>query len=353
MARPETTLPLETLQSPSSAEINDAIAHTVLIEERSGMTADQVLAAISANTSVSGDQVVVLDFPLCSTVDTENELLAQKELIGYVARNGIKQIDHHASDPRFYRFISTTPLVEQYLKAGGVFSESTVLVLNHTDTDSILSVMIATGIIKMYQQDLIAQAVEAAIAADHTGAANQLADTLNGLEKYRDVTLSVKAALAILYHQAENPIAIAGRRDREQQRALALEAVRLGEFTQVEPRQSGVYVHVSASNEPLRTELLVDALPAASLIITAALSTFPTASGHRPSYVYKLRAGRNWPKGRSITELDLELFGGRWNAGGTLRSKRGLNTPPLLYAGIAADMLFEVMQMGTNQRYMR
>ena len=102
-------------------------------------------------------------------------------------REGILNIDHHSPAPEMARFISSANLAIDYVSQRGVLGPEWAVVINHTDCDSILSSGIMRGIIPPE-----ARFGEAAISADHTGAKNDIADMLQGLEEKRDIEYSLR-----------------------------------------------------------------------------------------------------------------------------------------------------------------
>jgi hypothetical protein len=97
-------------------------------------------------------------------------------------RNGrILNIDHHAPVARMYCPISSTNLAVAHVHALGIARPDDLVVIDHTDCDSILSAGIGSG-----RLDPLDSLASAAIAADHTGAENRVADLLQAIEYRRD-----------------------------------------------------------------------------------------------------------------------------------------------------------------------
>lgn len=221
-----------------------------------------------------------------------------------------------------WRTVSTTPLVCEYVENYGTFGSDVHPVLNHTDTDSVLAVWTAMGLLD-HKDPRFSQA---ALAADHTGAPNDIADLLNGIEDTRDVEFSW---FCLRYHLSNTPLparAKQGLDGRRRDREEALQAAARGEFRELYP---GVYVHERQGRDiqPMRTEFVAYALPHAQVIVTSA----PRIG--IDGYDYKIRIGPQWPAGHSLHELQLPQFSGRWNAGGTMRASVPANLRPEQYAG--------------------
>ncbi len=99
----------------------------------------------------------------------------------------ILNIDHHAPLKEFTKHISSTNLAIAWVKKNGVLNKNYTVVLNHTDCDSVLSSFIIRGIFPPHEIF-----GEAAIAADHTGEENKIADLLQALQYKRDLEFSVR-----------------------------------------------------------------------------------------------------------------------------------------------------------------
>jgi len=182
----------------------------------------------------------------------------------YPSSNGgpeIISIDHHGPDRRMMRRISSTNLALLYVKAWGVLHHT---VITHTDADSIMAAAILTG--RLSTWDGFGEVLgAAAIAADHTGAENALADMLQAIQNQRDVDLSIASIRTLLgkgeaYLQPEVCMALQARRaQREALRTLvAADAFK--------PRGSGVYAAYLEGR--VDGELLPDLLPEATVIVT-------------------------------------------------------------------------------------
>ena len=116
--------------------------------------------------------VVVCDFSVSYATEPANPML------GALTNGNIINIDHHGNDPRLEsRIITSTTQAIEYVNRFGILPDDQHCVINHTDTDSILSSLIVRGIIP--PESIFA---EASIAADHTGAENPIADLLQAIK---------------------------------------------------------------------------------------------------------------------------------------------------------------------------
>lgn len=106
-------------------------------------------------------------------------------------------IDHHADDPRAERAVSSGNLALEWVRQYGVPDpSSSLIVVNHTDCDSIVTSAILSGRVDYAAHG---EALEAAVvAADHTGEALPLAEVLQSLERRLSLRLSWQAMDAAL-----------------------------------------------------------------------------------------------------------------------------------------------------------
>jgi hypothetical protein len=231
----------------------------------------------------------------------------------------IDNVDHHAPVPSMRRAISSANLAIRHVDAFGALEGAGPVVIHHTDCDSVLSSSIVQGILL---PDL--RFGSAAIAADHTGQENAIADLLQSMERYRDLELSL-VALARLMSGEPLPIeAAVALQQRMEERRIAERAVEAGEF-----RWSGSVAYAEIDHS-LDTAFLPPLLPEAKVVMVAR----PTGDEALP-WKIKLRLGLAAPEGASILDIGLTdfdpSFGGRWNAGSNRRAG-GTSIPPEEYA---------------------
>lgn len=225
---------------------------------------------------------------------------------GGFEREDIVNIDHHAPVEEMERIVSSTNLALERVNVVGVASEETEVVLHHTDCDSVLSAGIARGI--LMADDRFGAA---AIAADHTGADDPIADLLQGLQGFRDLRLSLSSLQKLLEgkpltEKAEQALAIR-RREREGARELVLSGKLRNQGGLAWARYDGA----------LDTALLPSLVPDAALIMV-------TRKNRSGRWIMKLRLGLSAIPGSSLHRLGLHEFdpdfGGRWNAGSNRRA---------------------------------
>jgi len=239
-------------------------------------------------------------------------------------REGILNIDHHSPAPEMARFISSANLAIDYVSQRGVLGPEWAVVINHTDCDSILSSGIMRGIIPPE-----ARFGEAAISADHTGAKNDIADMLQGLEEKRDIEYSLRNLELLL-----------GGLPLDKDAKMALEKSRRDRAEAARLTHDGVFeyqagVRLIEPPHPIESRFFPALLPDA----TAILIGFPKP-GDPSKYQVKIRLGLQAPRGLMLNTLDLPQFGSRWNAGSTERHG-GTSVPPAEYAKILAERMEE------------
>lgn len=219
----------------------------------------------------------------------------------------ILNVDHHAPTERMARRISSTNLALAHLAQNGVEDVAGEVVINHTDCDSVLSAALMCGLIVPD-----ARYGAAAIAADHTGEENPIADLLQALDPVRDFGFSLHS-LRMLEDGRElsrTAVEMVGR--RASHRVRAAEFVAGGAF-----HWRGCLAFASL-DERIDSTFLPSLLPDACLILVS----LPMGAGARREM--KLRLGVAAPPGLTLHSLRIEefdpAFGGRWNAGSNRRS---------------------------------
>ncbi len=237
----------------------------------------------------------------------------------------IKVVDHHAPDPRWERFISSGALALDYIKLNEPAHEA---ILNHTDCDSVLSAGIVTGLLPPLPEFGVA-----AIAADHTGEENPIADLLQELQHERNFELSLQCLHALLEGQPLPEVAIRSQQTRLRHRDRAIELADQAEMVND--------VATIITDATIDSVLLVSLLPQAKVIvISLPLHEDPTKSE------VKLRLGMAAPVGTSLQKLNISSFlpgfGCRWNAGS---NRRGGGSPlsPTEAAHLSANRLAQLL----------
>ncbi|MBA3639776.1 MAG: hypothetical protein M3541_17920 [Acidobacteriota bacterium] len=234
------------------------------------------------------------------------------EVPGGYQLNGILNIDHHAPGTRMARVISSANLAIAHVRQCGLPAGQ--IVINHTDCDSILSSGVAAG-----RLDPAGRFGEAAIAADHTGKENNIADLLQGLDHKRDVELSFSNLERLLAGQALDGVAQAALDTRRRKRKAAEDVVKSGQVSVGGGMAFGVL------REVIDGEFFPELLPDAIVILVA------SKVADTDLWKMKLRLGLAAPEGFNLHALGLQSFdpgyGGRWNAGSNSRAGGTVLTP--------------------------
>jgi hypothetical protein len=223
-----------------------------------------------------------------------------EEVPGGYAVGRVVNVDHHADTERMRWPISSAPLALERVRAVGVPGPKDHVVLTHTDCDSVLSAAILLGLLPA--DDRLGAA---AIAADHTGVEDPLADTLQAVDHCRDWELSLDLARRILDGKPLPANITAAVDSRRADRARAADVAATA-------RRVGVVACIRAEEE-LGGEFLPASLPDAAVIVFAS-----RRPGSAERWNVKLRLGAAAPPGSSLLKLGLEGYdrniGGRWNA---------------------------------------
>lgn len=219
-------------------------------------------------------------------------------------------IDHHAPVSHMSRHISSANLAIAYVEANGPARAGDCVVLNHTDCDSVLSGAIVAG-----DLPTAPELGAAAIAADHTGQEDPIADLLQAVDELRDYEFSLRNLRLLLRGAALESVACKALQARESARKFAASLVDRGKFGQV-----GGLAFTVMEND-VDGEFFLPMLPAAVAILII-------TPRHEPGrWNAKIRLGNAAPEGLSLHHLNIGEFdpdfGGRWNAGS---NKRGVGT---------------------------
>lgn len=261
-----------------------------------------------------------------------------EEVAGGYRRGRILNIDHHAPAPRMWRRVSSTNLALERLEADGPLADDAIVFINHLDCDSVLSSGILSG--RLPPDPRFGAA---AIAADHTGEEDDIADLLQGLDGalsrrgIRDYGIPLENLTRLLEGRPLEPLAAEALATRRRKREAAAEPVGRGEFQRVGP------LHFATADEPIEGELFPALLPDAVAILV--MNPLPE---DRSRWQIKLRLGLAAPPGLALSELGIRDFdpnyGGRWNAGSNTRvdgsrGPRGTSMSPDEYARLLAERL--------------
>ena len=231
----------------------------------------------------------------------------------------VTNVDHHAPTARMQQVISSANLALEHVSRFGALDSGTPVAITHTDCDSILSSGIVSGRLEPRPEF-----GDAAIAADHTGEANSIADLLQGLDGKRNLELSFRNLSLLLSGRVLEREANVALDQRRRKRADAARAIEDGRVKLDGPLGWGVL------DSALDGEFFPSLLPDAVIILLAARSPHDPSRWHM-----KVRLGSGAPQGMSLQGLGIKKFdpayGGRWNAGSNKRGG-GTTLEPAQYA---------------------
>lgn len=233
-------------------------------------------------------------------------------------RGRILNLDHHAPTEEMRRHVSSTNLAIDWVRVVGPAARETMVVINHTDCDSILSSAIIAGLLEPLDEY-----GSAAIAADHTGVPDPIADVLQGLDKKRDIELSFDSVARLTAGLPLEGVAKQALEQRTQKRELAKNAVDSGLVRLYGP------VAFGELSEAVDGEFFPALLPGAALIVLMS-----RRADNPEHWNTKIRLGNAAPLGASIQSMRIQevdpAFDGRWNAGSNSRAG-GTAIPPAEY----------------------
>lgn len=231
----------------------------------------------------------------------------------------IINVDHHAPTLRMARFVSSANLALCHVEAAGTAGPGDVIVVTHSDCDSVLSSAIVAGLLEADER-----LGAAAVAADHTGAEDLIADLLQSLDPLRNLDLSFESLVCLLNGRPLPGSAKVALEERQRRRANAEAAVASGRV-----RVTGRLAFAVLDGR-VDSEFFPALLPAAAVILLA--TQLPTDPGR---WQMKLRLGPAAPAGFTLEMIGLREFdpayGGRWNAGANKRGG-GSAVAPEAYA---------------------
>ena len=261
--------------------------------------------------------ICVCDFHVHNITEADETFPGDHQLKSYgIVRGDILNIDHHANIKSMQRAISSGVLATEYIHQHGSLPEDYTIVTNHADCDSVLSLLIISGLLKPN-----ATFNEAVIAADHTGESNAIAELLQGLEAKRNFRLSVQQLLRFLQSDKPSSEAAQALGIRQSKRELVEELLNTPDAITTIGRVTLVKVDRS-----IDSELLVPLLPHAEVIMIYEKRPEDAVSNSYPNtHLTRLRLGLLGME-RGLNLLDLKVqddidpnWGGRWNAGSSSR----------------------------------
>ncbi len=268
--------------------IESLYQNIALIEKRSDNHAAELTATFADRP------VCVCDFYVR---DSEQGRLDDS---GAIELDGLLIIDHHAPLPRMMSHISSAVIANNYVRQHKPLPAETVIVINHTDADAILSALIMGGYLP--PDNIFGQA---AIAADHTGEQNNLADLLQALEDDRNLPQSVAVLQKVLA--------------RHDDRQTVRELVEAGKVLWADD------IACLIVEQKIDAGVVPALLPEARVVIVAS----PMPPGSTRQWRIRVRLGLQ-ADGLLLNTLGLPDSGGRWNALSTSRLG-GTNITPEEY----------------------
>jgi hypothetical protein len=241
--------------------------------------------------------------------------------------DGILNIDHHSPAEHMMRNVTSTNLALGQIRHSGPLDPDAMVIISHTDCDSVLSASVMAG-----ELPLDDKFGAAAVAADHTGTANQIADVLQSLEWKRDFYFSLRNLRKLLDGQPLDRTAQPSYLQRLRKREAA-EAAIIDHRVQVEGKLA-----FGVLESQIDGEFFPSKLPSAALILLMS----PRPNSNR--WDAKMRLGQTAPRGASLHHLRPErfdpAFAGRWNAGSNARNG-GTDMKPDAYAQTVAQVMRE------------
>jgi len=272
---------------------------------------------IPATASPTPDEVASI-FPTASRIFAVDFYLRGAERgaplacgSGYQIGERIFNIDHHASDPRWERHVSSGVLACQWVRQRGALEPDSgdVVVINHTDCDSVLAAMILAGVVPPHERF-----EEAVLDADHRGTPNELADVLQACSTSRDLSLLVEALSSSLKGDRLSARILEHLELLHEKRAAVREIARQ---SACQERNGVVFIE---SDRYLDSDLFLPHFPDARVLVLGC------PSPKNPDVtITRLRLGAGVESGVSLHRLGVAEFdpyyGGRFNAGS---NKRGL-----------------------------
>jgi hypothetical protein len=298
---------INTSSVPADANINDTLMEKLkeqpidLVKEKSQYSMQELRELFPDG------KIIACDFYIEGSEQFKKDTIFES--------NEIIIIDHYMSLPEMEKLVSSTNLAIEYVKTNGPADQDYMIVINHTDTDSILSSAIIRGILP--SNEIF---IQAAIAADHTGEENSIADLLQALDKERDINFSLRNLKLLLDDKPLEEKAQNLLQKRLNDREKVKKMLELGKF------QHEGKLYWAILEEKIDGGLVVGFLPNALLIMLAS-----RLEANPERWEIKLRIGKNVLQGFNLNKIENELrkfdpnYGGRWNAGA---NKRGISGNP-------------------------
>lgn len=291
----------------------------------------------SVTAAASNEPVVACDFYIDGAEKGDS-------VVGGYRLGSILNVDHHAPTARMRRRISSATLALDRAAADLLTRDrAATVVINHVDCDSILTAGIIAGLLPPERRFS-----DAAIAADHTGEENAIADLLQGLDaqqsrrgRGRDLDVSYRNLERLLAGSPLEPFAREALDVRLHARSAAETLVAGSAFNHIGPLSMAVL------EAPIDGEFFPALLPQAAVILL--MNPLPQ---DRARWQVKVRLGVQAPAGFALSDLGIEEFdpayGGRWNAGSNRRGG-GTSLQPEDYAAALVARLEARLSSGQSR----
>lgn len=277
------------------------------------------------------EKVFICDFSLADLDQTIKEGKTVDRIGRCLVWQDLIMVDHHSPHPDMSKQISSVSLAYDLRKNHpDVFADDFVVVINHTDTDSILSAFMIAGLIEPEKKW-----VKAGIAADHTGDNNKIAELLQSLQNRRDLKLSGGSLMRLVNGEAL---------EKEVEAEIASYRAKKNEAKQL--YAAGLFKHqgmitYAIMNHAYDFVNFLPLIPEAQIL----MMFYPSAKDPTKLYV-KIRLGQSAPDWLKLNQLNFSgkdnfNFGARWNAGSNGRSAGTDKSPEEVVAIVnqaAADL---------------
>lgn len=253
----------------------------------------------------------------------------------YDDKGEILNIDHHFRTSDFYQRISSTNLAIGYVQEYGSVGKEYTVIINHKDCDSILSSLVMRGILPPKEEY-----GKVAIAADHTGEANPIADLLQACEHEGNFEFSLKNLQRLLNNEDLEPEAKELLEKRRQQREKAVELASKAKYA-----LSGRIAYIE-TDEITESVLFPALLPTAEFIVIVCARAMKDRNGNQiPGKQAKVVLGMSAKPGINVANIVRQFdpeFGGRWNAGSNDRSRGFTLSSIEEYVGLLEKHLVDI-----------
>lgn len=233
--------------------------------------------------------------------------------------SNIISIDHHAPLKMFAKKISSVNLAIDRVNNRGIASKDEVVIITHTDYDSIISSLIMRGIIapeKIFG--------DMAIMADHTGEENEIVDLLQSMSSAHDLEFSLRNLELWSADKPLEPKAQKMLEELKDERRRAMIEVKDGNF-----RHIGMVYYAKVSKK-IESSFFSSLIPEAAIILV-----YSPHREYKGFWEAKTRLGKAAPEGLWLNKLGIcdfdQFWGGRWNAGSNRRGQ-GTKIPIEEYA---------------------